>query len=271
MTSLDLINPIEFDEATWAETKKKLERLFLICNTQLGGTRIDVHLEDADFVFAWEAAVNQYRMMRSRSVYQTYGFLQMEPLRQVYVLNRRIDNIEYTFRSRGLFGGVGGGVGSFESFGAATANILLRGGGGQYGANVDLARYDFLMQYQETMNRLFAREIHFIYRNDRHTLILTQVPRVKETLGLKMWVFKRYDELLNDHFAYNWLQKYTLAKCKSTLGEKYSLFSSLPGAQGGSTLKGDALKQAGADEAKYLEDEILNYADGSEIPLPIRG
>lgn len=271
MTDLTTIEPLDFGQKVDQETRKKMERLFAMCNTQLGGQRIQVHLEDGDFVIAFEAAVNQYRVTRSRRVYVSYGFLTLEPLRQVYQLNERIDNIEYIFRGRGLFGGVGGGVGRFESFGAATANILLRGGAGMYGATVDLARYDFLMQYQETLDRLFARHIHFRYRVDNHTLVITQTPRVKETVGLKIWVMKSYEELLNDHQAYNWLQKYTLAKCKIQLGEKYRLFGSLPGAQGGTTMKGDALKQAGAEECEKLEEDLRLYADNSEIPLPIRG
>ncbi len=271
MSDLSTIEPLDFGQKVSEETRKKMERLFLTCNTQLGGARITVHLEDLDYQIAFEAAVNQYRVTRSRRVYVSYGFLTLEPLRQVYQLNERIDNIEYIFRGRGLFGGVGGGVGRFESFGAATANILLRGGAGMYGATIDLARYDFLMQYQRTLDRLFARHIHFRYRNENHTLVITQTPRVKETVGLKIWVMKRYEELLNDHSAYNWLQRYTLAKLKIHLGEKYSLFGSLPGAQGGTTLKGDALKQAGAEECEKMEEDLRLYADNSEIPLPIRG
>ena len=271
MSEFSNITPLDYGSELKGDTRKRLDKLFFQVNTMLGGTSIDVHLEDQDYVVAFEYAVSRYRQMSSRSVYQSFGFLNLEPLVQVYKVPAMVDNIEYIFRSRGLFGGVGGGVGSFESFGAATANILLRGGMGANGTSMDLASYDFLMQYTKTIDRLFARHIHFTYRNWDNTLVITQTPRVKETVGLKVWVIKSYDELLSDHFSYDWLLRYTLAQSKVQLGEKYSLFSTLPGAQGGSTMKGDALKQAGAEEKTNLENDILVWADNSEIALPIRG
>jgi hypothetical protein len=88
---------------------------------------------------------------------------------------------------------------------------------------------------------------------------------------LECTVLKSYDELLSDHFARKWLEDYTLAELKIILGRKYSKFASLPGAQGGVALSGDKLTQEAEQEIEKLERDILDFADGGDIPLPIMG
>ena len=270
MTEFSLTQEADFDTNT-PEAKKKLERLHFENFTRLGGSSIDVHLEDDDFITAFSRSVRTYRSMSSRSVFQNYGLLAIEPTSQLYILNQRVDNVVRIWRGRGLFGGNAGGSGAFESFGAATANTLLRGGIGQNGAAFDLFSYDLVLQYQETLDRLFVREYHFVFRNDANSIFFTQVPNQNEIVVLDCRVLKSIDELLNDHFAYRWLQDYALAEERIMLGEKYRLFSTLPGAQGGTVKKGESLVTQGVDDKQRLEDDLLLYADSGEIPQPIRG
>lgn len=268
MSNAELFEPTEIAELD-TEAKKKLERLFYHCNTLLGGTGIPVHLERTDYVFAFESALNMYRTRSSRSVNQTFGFMELEQGQAIYQLHERIDVVKKITRSGGAFGGIGA-IGQFEPFGAATANTVLRGATGGAGA-IDLVTYELLSQYQETLARLFAREINFHFRPENHSLIIHQSPRSKELVLLDVSVLKTVAELLNDHWAYDWLQKYTLAVSKTILGEKYSLFATMAGPQGGTVMKGDALKQAGEQEKERLEDELMMWGDSSDIPLPIRG
>lgn len=253
------------------EAKKRLEKMYYDNYLMLGGSSIEVDLEDEDYDAAFRGATETYRMMSSGAVYKSYGVLQMDPGKNVYVLDERVDNVLKISRSRGLFGGNASGSGAFESFGAATANILLNGGLGQNGAAFDLFSYDAVLQYQETLDRLFVREIHFVFRPETNTILLTQVPNTKENVILTVYVLKSYEELLRDHFAYMWLKKYTMANMKTILGEKYRLFSTLPGAQGGTVMKGEALATEGAQERDRLEEDVLLYIDGQEVPQPIRG
>lgn len=266
--TLQMLEPIELQELT-DEGKKRLERLFYHCNVRLGGTSIPVHLERDDYVFAFESATNLYRTRSSRSINQTFGFLELCPGVSIYQLHERVDVVMRITRSGGISGGMGA-IGSFEPFGAATANTILRGVTGGAGA-IDIATYDFLAQYQETLERIFAREINFSFRPEDHKLVIFQIPRAQELVLLELSVLKTVEELLNDHWAYDWLQKYTLAVSKTILGEKYSLFSTLPGPSGGSVLKGEQLKQSGHDEMQYLEDDLMVWGDSSDLPLPIRG
>jgi len=263
--------PDTMDILTSPQAKKRLEKLFHDNYLLLGGSNIEVHLEDEDYDASFRGAVETYRMMSSGSVYKSYGFVTLEPAKNVYVLNERIDNVVKISRSRGLFGGAAGGSGAFESFGAATANTLLRGGLGQNGAAFDLFSYDMVLQYQETLDRLFTQEMHFVFRPETNTLLITQVPNVQECVVLTAYILKSYEELLRDHFAYSWLKKYTMANMKTILAEKYRLFSTLPGAQGGTVMKGEQLATEGAQERDKLEEDVLLYVDGQEVPQPIRG
>jgi len=266
----ELMQPADHETNT-PETHRLLERLYHENFIRLGGASIDVHLEDDDYSTAWNMAVDTYRQMGSGSVYKSWTVLQVIPRVQEYIMDERVDNVIKIWRSRGLFGGQAGGSGAFESFGAATANTLLRGGIGQNGAAFDLVSYDLVLQYQETLDRLFAREMQFVFRTETNSLFLLQVPHQIEEILIESMVLKSFLELLKDHFAKRWLRDYHLAEMKIILGEKYRVFATIPGAQGGTTMKGESLVSEGLAEKARLEDDLLLYIDGGMVPQPIRG
>lgn len=266
----ELTQPADHETNT-PETHRLLERMYHDNFIRLGGSSIDVHLEDDDYSTAWRMAVDCYRQMGGGSVYKAWTVLQVIPRVQEYIMDERVDNVIKIWRSRGLFGGQAGGSGAFESFGAATANTLLRGGIGQNGAAFDLVSYDLVLQYQETLDRLFAREMQFVFRTETNSLYLLQVPQAPEEILIESMVLKSYIELLKDHFAARWLRDYHLAEMKIILGEKYRVFATIPGAQGGTTMKGEQLVAEGLQDKQRLEDDLLLYVDGPMVPQPIRG
>jgi len=266
----ELIQPADH-ETNNPETHRLLERLYKENYIRLGGSSIDVHLEDEDYTTAWNLAVDTYRQMGGGSVYKSWIACQLVPGVQEIILDERVDNVIKIWRARGLFGGQAGGSGAFESFGAATANTLLRGGIGQNGAAFDLVSYDLVLQYQETLDRLFVRELQFVFRTEANSLFLLQVPNAPEEILIESMVLKSFQELLRDHFAKRWLRDYHLAEMKIILGEKYRVFATIPGAQGGTTMKGEQLVSEGLAEKEKLEDDLLLYIDGSMVPQPIRG
>lgn len=270
MSEFELVQPSDH-ELNRPETQEKVERLHFENFIRLGGSNIDVHLEDDDFDTAFKLAVRKYRQLGSGSVYQSYGALELLPQQQQYILDSRVDTVIKVWRARGLFGGASGGSGAFESFGAATANTLLRGGIGQNGAAFDLYSYDQVLSYQETLDRLFVRELHYVFRHETNSIFFTQVPIQREHVILHVAVLKSVEEMLNDHWCYQWLQDYSLAELKSMLGEKYRIFSTLPGAQGGTVMKGEAIAGESREEKQKLEEDLLLYADNGFIPQPIRG
>ena len=266
----ELVQPSD-QQTNRPETHRKLERIHHENYLRLGGSSIDVHLEDEDYTTSWNRAVDTYRQTSGNSVYRSFANVHLQPLTQQIIIDEMVDCVIKIWRARGLFGGQAGGSGAFESFGAATANTLLRGGIGQNGAAFDLFSYDLVLQYQETLDRLFTREMQFVWRPETNTIFLLQIPNSEEEILVECSVLKSFEELLNDHFARRWLQDYELAEMKIILGEKYRLFATIPGAQGGSVMKGEALVSEGWDMKQRLEDDLLLYVDGAQVPQPIRG
>ena len=168
-----------------------MERVYHENYIRLGGASIDVHLEDIDYSTAWNRPVDLYRQMSGNSVYKSWVAVRLEPRVQQYILDERVDCVVKIWRARGLFGGQSGGSGAFESFGAATANTLLRGGIGQNGAAFDLVSYDLVLQYQETLDRLFVRELQFVWRTENNSVFLTQIPQQNEEVLMECSVLVR--------------------------------------------------------------------------------
>ena len=75
--------------------------------------------------------------------------------------------------------------------------------------------------------------------------------------------------LLKDIYSKPWIRDYTLAVCKTMLGEARGKFTTIAGPQGGTSLNGDALKAEAQVELDKLDEELRNYVDGSD-PLIVR-
>jgi hypothetical protein len=254
-------------------TNKRLDSMFYQINTNLGGTSIEVHLNDEDYRVAFKNAVDEYRYSSGRSFHYTYGNLILEPGKQHYVLHRRVDTVQRIYRGRGLMLGAANGV--FDSFGQAMLNSILSGNanlGGTGGSGTfDLVSYETFVQYTTLMNKMFARDLAFRFNKTTSTLTIYQWPRTQEMVAIQVSVSKTIPELVDDQFSWNWLRKYTEAQARLILGEKYTLYATLPSAQGGATLKGERLIQQGTTMVEQLQKDIQEYADGGEIAYPVRG
>jgi len=91
---------------------------------------------------------------------------------------------------------------------------------------------------------------------------VTDVPA--ETIMLQTYNHKPDVMLLNDHMIFPWLQEYAYSFAKRILGEARSKFAQLAGPQGGTSLNGDALKNEALAEMEQLENDLKNYATGSD-------
>jgi hypothetical protein len=80
-----------------------------------------------------------------------------------------------------------------------------------------------------------------------------------------LWVYnKKPDQmLLNDIYAFPWLQEYAYSFAKRILGEARSKFNQIAGPQGGASLNGEALKTEAAAEMEELEKQLINNIEGN--------
>jgi len=92
------------------------------------------------------------------------------------------------------------------------------------------------------------------------------VDGINNTESILLWIYnyKPDSMLLSDPQVYPWLQEYSLAFCKSILGQARGKFASVAGPQGGSQLNGAALLQEANEEMTRLEEDLKNYVDGSQ-------
>ena len=92
------------------------------------------------------------------------------------------------------------------------------------------------------------------------------VDGINNTESILLWIYnyKPDSMLLSDPQVYPWLQEYSLAFCKSILGQARGKFASVAGPQGGNQLNGAALLQEANEEMTRLEEDLKNYVDGSQ-------
>lgn len=80
-----------------------------------------------------------------------------------------------------------------------------------------------------------------------------------------LWIYnKKPDQmLLNDIYAFPWLQEYAYSFAKRILGEARSKFNQIAGPQGGASLNGDALKTEAEAEMEKLEQQLKDNVEGN--------
>jgi len=227
---------------------------------RLGGQMVDVELDPEHYDMCIDQAVRKYRQRAGSSVESSYLFLSILENQQEYVLPDEVQEVRQVFR-RSVGSGSSDTGTQFEPFEAAFVNTyLLQAGrvGGQ-------ATYEMYYQYQELSARMFGGFVNFEFNPVTKTVTLL---RKFSASGEKvvLWVYNTRPEsgLLQDQQIQPWIQDYSLALAKFTLGEARSKFSTIAGPQGGTSLNGDTLKAEAQAEMQQLEEDLKNYIDGSD-------
>ena len=127
------------------------------------------------------------------------------------------------------------------------------------------ATYELYYQYQELSARLFGGFVNFEWNPVTKTVtLLRKFEDSGEDVALWVYNIKPDVTILQDRQAQPWVQDYSLALAKFTLGEARSKFSTIAGPQGGTSLNGDTLKAEAQSELQVLDEELKNYVDGSD-------
>lgn len=230
----------------------------------LGGGLVDIELDPEHYDFAVTSAIDRYRQRSGNSLEESFVFFTVQPEVSVYTLPPEVQEVRDIYR-RTIGGTSGGGV-QVDPFSLAFTNnlYLINNPAGSGSGTGTLALWDFAAQYQETVARMFGRDVTYTWNRATHKLLLHRKFTGQEEIVLHVYNARPEVSLWNDPLARPWLRDYALAKCKIMLGEAYSKFGQLAGPQGGVNLKGDALKSEGKEELDRLELEAFNLFDGSE-------
>lgn len=227
---------------------------------RLGGDMVDVELDPAHYDMCIDQSIRKYRQKAQNSTESSYVFLEIVEEQQNYTLPDEIQEVRQVFR-RAVGSGSSDTGTQFEPFEAAFVNTyLLQAGrvGGQ-------ATYEMYYQYQELSARLFGGFVNFDWEPVTKRLTLL---RKFEASGenVVLWCYNTRPDttLLQDNKTQPWIQDYSLALAKYTLGEARSKFSTIAGPQGGTSMNGDTLKAEAQGEMQDLELQLKNYVDGSD-------
>lgn len=162
-------------------------------------------------------------------------------------------------RGNGVVAGSGSTVDPFSlSYSNTYLLSAVRGstGGG-------LLTYDLYHQFDETVGRLFGRDIIFNWSPVTHEIKMHRELQGPEDVMLHVYHKKPDEILLSDYQAEPWLRDWALAEAKIMLGRVRGKMSSIIGPQGGTTLDGEQLKQEGEQDKERLMDQMSKYTAGN--------
>lgn len=229
----------------------------------MGGQMVDIELDPEHYETAVNLAFDRYRQRAGNSMEEAYMFLRILYETNVYTLPDEVVQVRQVFR-RGL-GEVGGGT-SIDPFSLAYTNLYLLQAGAGGGYTAGLLTYELFNDYLKQAGKMFGAHMNFTFDPVTKKLQLIRKPTGGETVVLWVMKVKPDDQILQDPYAKPWVRSYTLAWCKQMLGEAYSKFNTVIGPQGGTTLKGDSLKQEATAMFEQLEKELDLYIDSSSPP-----
>lgn len=239
------------------------QRLIREIQLRLGGGMVDIELDPEHYDFAVTAALDRYRQRSQNAIEESFVFLDVQPDVATYTLPQEVQIVRAIYRRNA--GSVAGAT--VDPFSLAfTNNIYLIQNPGQLGGTGAgmLATYDFAMQYQELIGRMFGRDIMFTWDPATKKLTLHRRIAAVEQVLLHCYNDRPEEILLNDPYSKPWLRDYSIAMSKLMLGEARSKFASLAGPQGGVTLNGDAMKSEAQTELERLETELQQLIDGTD-------
>lgn len=130
------------------------------------------------------------------------------------------------------------------------------------GSNVDILSIHLMNQLSESMERVFAGNLMFTWNEaSRQLTILRNITQKQERVVLEVSLERGEQELIYDRYAGKWIQDWAYAESMETLGWIRTKYGTLPGANGGITMNGDALLNA----ALTLKQELLRQINDFEV------
>lgn len=236
--------------------------------SMMGGSMVDVELDPSDYELAVTLAFDRYRQRAGNSMEEAYMFLRILYETNVYTLPDEIVQVRQIFR-RGL-GETGGGT-SLDPFSLAYTNLYLLQAGAGGGYSAGLLTYELFNEYLKQAGRMFGAYMNFTFDPVTKKLQLIRKPTGGEEVLLWVMKVKSDDQILQDPYIRPWIRQYALAWAKQMLGEAYSKFPTIIGPQGGTTLKGEPLKNEAKEMITNLEKELDLYIDSSSPPMIVIG
>jgi hypothetical protein len=218
---------------------------------------IDIELDPEHYDLAVDIALEKIRQRSESSVEEDFYTIELQKDVSEYTLPEEIVEVKQVHH-RSFGHGISAGV-DMDPFELAYANSYFFMNNHVGG----ISTYELFSQYRETLNRIAATDIQFIWNPVTHKIKLLRKMRADEIVLLHVYLERPDEQLLVDPYLKSWLRDYGLAMCKKMIGEARSKFSTLPGAQGGVSLNGEQMKADANADIEKLEQELKLYIGGS--------
>jgi hypothetical protein len=228
----------------------------------LGDGMVDIELDPEHYDLAIDISLDKIRQRSENAVEEDFYTIELKKDIDEYSLPAEITEVK-RIHHRSFGHGISAGV-DMDPFELAYANSYFFMNNHIGG----ISTYELFSQYRETLNRVAATDIQFIWNPNTHKMKLLRKMRADEVVLLHVYLERPDDQLLTDPYLKSWMRDYSTAYCKKMIGEARSKFATLPGAQGGVSLNGDALKADAMADIEKLENELKLYIDGS-APLGV--
>ena len=228
----------------------------------LGDGMVDIELDPEHYDLAIDITLDKIRQRSENAVEEDMYTIELKKDVDEYSLPAEITEVKKIWH-RSFGHGISTGV-DMDPFELAYANSYFFMNNHIGG----ISTYELFSQYRETLNRVAATDIQFIWNPNTHKIKLLRKMRADEVVLLHVYLERPDDQLLMDPYLKSWMRDYSTAYCKRMIGEARSKFATLPGAQGGVSLNGDALKADAMADIEKLETELKLYIDGS-APLGV--
>lgn len=255
---------IAFDPSSMASADAKRAEIVDYIRMRLGDGIVDVESEKEHYEMGIKQALVKYRQRSGNSVEESYAFLDLLPETQEYILPPEIQTVRAVYR-RGVGTITGTSATQFEPFASGYLNTYMLTNGRVGG----LLNYELFVDYQKLSMKMFGGIMNFHFNPTTKKLTLIRKMPYKyaglnqtESVLLHVYNTKPDQMILNDTYAFPWIQEYAYSFVKRIIGEARSKYSTVPGPQGGTSLNGDTLKQEAQIEMERLEEELRNYMDG---------
>jgi hypothetical protein len=228
----------------------------------LGDGMIDIELDPEHYDLSVDIALDKIRQRSENAVEEDFYTIELKKEVDEYTLPAEITEVK-RIHHRSFGHGISAGV-DMDPFELAYANSYFFMNNHVGG----ISTYELFAQYRETLNRVAATDIQFIWNPNTHKIKLLRKMRADEIVLLHVYLERPDDQLLTDPYLKSWMRDYALAYCKKMIGEARSKFATLPGAQGGVSLNGETMKADAMTDIDKLETELKLYIDGS-APLGV--
>ncbi|WNA15913.1 neck protein [Xanthomonas phage XaC1] len=227
--------------------------------TLLGGGTVDVEVTDEQYEQAITNAVRNYRAWSSNAQEEAFLHMKMYESESVYTLPREVSKVQKIYRrGNGVVSGSGATVDPFSlSYSNTYMLSAVRGstGGG-------LLTYDLYHQFDETVARMFGRDIIFNFNPVTKKLSLQRDIRGEEEVLLHVYQTKPEGLLFLDDSIYPWIRDWSLSEAMLMLGRTRGKYGTIAGPQGSITLDGESLKQEALQMQERLKEDLKRFRDG---------